>query len=61
MEGAWILPPFSVSQELQNITLGKQDFTSMFLLLNVADMNLFIHLAKYRWFPIRTQAVLKPL
>ncbi|XP_061212781.1 uncharacterized protein LOC133214106 [Neopsephotus bourkii] len=51
MESTWILPSFSFSQELQNITAGKK-FTSMLLLLNIAVINLFIHHAKYFWIPI---------
>lgn len=52
LESAWIPPPSSVSQELHNITPGKKKFTSMFLLLNIAVINLSIHLASYLWFTI---------
>lgn len=61
MQSTWILPAFSVSRELQNITPGKK-FTSVFLLLHIAIINFFIHLPRYLCFPItRTHPVLKTI
>lgn len=51
IESTWIIPSSSFSRKLQNITTGKK-FTSMFLLLNIAVTNLFIHHARYFWIPI---------
>uniref|UniRef100_A0A8U7M135 Uncharacterized protein n=1 Tax=Corvus moneduloides TaxID=1196302 RepID=A0A8U7M135_CORMO len=43
VESAGTLPPCSASQELQTVTQGKNKFTFLFLLLNTAAINLFIH------------------